>query len=256
MATRVICVTNQKGGVGKTTTAVTLAHGLAKRGKDVLLIDLDPQGQSATAMGMNPEPGCFYLLTMGKSPQELSFIRQWVRNTGREHLSLIAGSQETMAAQTVMNAQNKPVSHIRETIAPFIKEGLDYIIFDTAPSVGGIQERAIWASDLVIIPTATEYLSIDGVKKVSDTLLALQQEKAWKGSLLGVLPTFYDEQKRESSSAIEDLRQGFGDRIMQPVHRATVLRECAAEGTTIFEKDPKSRAAEEYRQLIGRVLKF
>jgi chromosome partitioning protein len=106
MATKVICIANQKGGVGKTTTAVTLAHGLARKGKQVLLIDLDPQGQSATALGLRPEPGAFYLLTMGDSSQESAFVRQWLRETGRENLHLIAGDQQTMAAQTVLNAQD------------------------------------------------------------------------------------------------------------------------------------------------------
>ena len=262
MKAKVICVTNQKGGVGKTTTAVSLAHGLARKGKTVLLIDLDPQGQVATALGMNPKSGAFYLLTMGRTPQEMSFVQQWIRQTGRENLWIIAGSQETMAAQTVMNAQNKLVSHIREAITPLMVKSLansksfDYLIFDTAPSVGGIQERAIWAADLVLVPTATEYLSIDGVKKVAETMLILQKDKAWKGSLLGVLPTFYDEQTRESASAMDDLLHGFGERIFPPIHRATTLRECAAEGVSIFEKDPKCRAAEEYRRLIDLVLKF
>ena len=169
MKSKVVCITNQKGGVGKTTTAVSLANGLSRKGKTVLLIDLDPQGQVATALGMNPEPGAFYLLTMGQSRQETGFVRQWIRQTGRENLWIIAGSQETMAAQTVLNAQNKLVSHIREAVHPLMgsspanPKGFDYLIFDTAPSVGGIQERAIWAADLVLVPTATEYLSIDGV---------------------------------------------------------------------------------------------
>jgi len=262
MKAKVICVTNQKGGVGKTTTAVSLAHGLARKGKTVLLIDMDPQGQVATALGMNPAAGAFYLLTMGRTPQEMNFVQQWIRQTGRENLWIIAGSQETMAAQTVMNAQNKLVSHIREAITPLMvkslanSKGFDYLIFDTAPSVGGIQERAIWAADLVLVPTATEYLSVDGVKKVSETMLILQREKAWKGSLLGVLPTFFDEQTRESASAMDDLQQGFRDRVFPPVHRATLLRECAAEGVTIFEKDARCRAAEEYRRVIDLVLKY
>ena len=256
MSTKVICIANQKGGVGKTTTAVSLAHGLALRGKQVLLLDLDPQGQSATALGRNPEPGIFYLLTMGLSTQETTFVNSWVRSSGREGLTLYPGDQQTMAAQTVLNAQNKPVSAIRNTISRFFKEGLDYIIFDTAPSVGGIQERAVWASDLVIVPTATEFLSADGVSKVMQMMSILQSKKSWKGALLGVLPTFYDEQTRESKATMESLEERFGSSVLPPIHRATILRECAASGQTIFETDPDSRAAEEYLTLTKRVLKF
>ena len=256
MPTKVICIANQKGGVGKTTTAVSLAHGLALRGKQVLLLDMDPQGQSATALGRNPEPGIFYLLTMGTSAQETTFVNSWVRSSGREGLTLYPGDQQTMAAQTVLNAQNRPVSAIRNAISRFFKEGLDYIIFDTAPSVGGIQERAVWASDLVIVPTATEFLSADGVSKVMQMMSILQEKKNWKGALLGVLPTFYDEQTRESKATMESLEGRFGSSVLPPIHRATILRECAASGQTIFETDPDSRAADEYLTLTKRVLKF
>ena len=238
MSTKIICIANQKGGVGKTTTAVSLAHGLALKGKQVLLIDLDPQGQSATALGRSPEPGVFYLLTMGTSPQETTFVQSWVRSSGREGLYLYPGDQQTMAAQTVLNAQNQPISSIRTAVKRFFKEGLHYIIFDTAPSVGGIQERAVWASDLVIVPTATEFLSADGVGKVMRMMSILQQKKRWGGALLGILPTFYDEQTRESKATMENLVDRFSPNVLSPIHRATILRECAASGQTIFETDP------------------
>jgi chromosome partitioning protein len=256
MSTKVICIANQKGGVGKTTTAVSLAHGLSQKGKRVLLVDLDPQGQSATALGRSPEPGVFYLLTMGMAPQETTFVQSWVRFSGREGLYLLPGDQQTMAAQTVLNAQDKPISAIRHSINRFFKDGLHYIIFDTAPSVGGIQERAVWASDLVIVPTATEFLSADGVGKILHMLSILQEKKNWRGNLLGILPTFYDEQTRESKSTIEDLRERFDTSVLPPIHRATLLRECAAQGQTIFEMDPLCRAAKQYQALTQMVLKF
>jgi chromosome partitioning protein len=256
MTPNVICIANQKGGVGKTTTAVSLAHGLALHGKQVLLIDLDPQGQSATALGRSPEPGAFYLLTMGKTQQETSFLQSWLRCSGRDGLLLFPGDQQTMAAQTVLNAQEQPVSSIRDSITRFFRDTLHYIIFDTAPSVGGIQERAVWASDHVIVPTATEFLSCDGLSKVVHMMSVLQNKKSWRGSLLGVLPTFYDEQTRESRCAIEDLHERFGPGVLPPIHRATLLRECAAEGQTIFERDPQSRAAMEYMALTQLVMKF
>ncbi len=256
MTTKVICIANQKGGVGKTTTAVSLAHGLSQKGRRVLLIDLDPQGQSATALGCNPEPGAFYLLTMGSTPQETTFVQSWVRFSGREGLYLLPGNQQTMAAQTVLNAQDKPISAIRHSINRFFKEGLHYIIFDTAPSVGGIQERAVWASDFVIVPTATEFLSADGVSKVLLMMSILQEKKNWRGNLLGILPTFFDEQTRESKATMEALRERFDSSVLAPIHRATLLRECAAEGQTIFEVDPLCRAAKEYQTLTQLVMKF
>ena len=256
MSTKIICIANQKGGVGKTTTAVSLAHGLVLKGKRVLLIDLDPQGQSATALGRSPEPGVFYLLTMGMTPQETSFIQSWVRFSGREGLHVLPGDQQTMAAQTVLNAQDRPVSAIRQTVSRFFKEGPDYILFDTAPSVGGIQERAVWASDLVIVPTATEFLSADGVGKVLGMMSILQSKKNWRGNLLGILPTFYDEQTRESKATIEDLKARFASSLLPPIHRSTLLRECAAEGKTIFEFDPMCRASKEYLTLTQHVMKF
>ena len=161
-----------------------------------------------------------------------------------------------MAAQTVLNAQNQPISAIRNSVKRFFRDGLDYLIFDTAPSVGGIQERAVWASDLVVVPTATEFLSSDGVSKVMQMMSLLQQKKEWKGALLGLLPTFYDAQTRESKVTMETLQERFGESLLAPIHRATVLRECAVSGQTIFEVAPDSRAADEYKALTQLVLKF
>jgi chromosome partitioning protein len=193
---------------------------------------------------------------MGNTQQETTFVQSWVRFSGREGLYLLPGDQQTMAAQTVLNAQDQPISCIRSSVSPFFKDGLHYIIFDTAPSVGGIQERAVWASDLVIIPTATEFLSAVGLAKVLHMMSILQEKKNWRGNLLGILPTFYDEQTRESKATMEDLRERFKASVLEPIHRATLLRECAAQGQTIFETDPLCRAGKEYQALTQLVMKF
>ena len=257
MTAKIITIANQKGGVGKTTTVINLGHGLAMLGKSVLVVDLDPQGQCATSLGMKPEEGAYYLLTMGMKPQETQFIKQYVRNTGRENLWLIPGDQTTNAAQTVINAREHPVSWIRDVLSRFSNNGhLDYIIIDTAPSVGGVQERALWAADLAVIPSSTEYLATDGVKKITRTLVALQREKSWQGALIGVLPTMYRERLNEHKASIAELNKGFPGKVLAPIHRATTLSECPGEARTIFEKDPDSRSAQEYNGFVKEVLRY
>lgn len=244
-----IAIANQKGGVGKTTTAVSLSHGLALHDRRVLLVDFDSQGQCATSLGIDPEAGVFNVLVNPSAG-----IHQWIRNTTRAGLDLLPGDRSTATAQIVINAENQPIALIHLLFIRLAKD-YDYIIFDTAPSVGGIQERAIYAADVVLIPTATEFLSMDGLAQMMELLAILKAKWHWPGKLLGILPTFYDEQTRESHNSLADLQADFGDSILKPIHRATILRECAAEGKTIFELFPASRAACEYEKLTGEVLK-
>jgi chromosome partitioning protein len=244
-----IVIANQKGGVGKTTTAIALAHGLALRKRRVLLVDFDPQGQCATSLAIDSEAGVFHVLVNPRSD-----IPQWIRDTSRAGLDLIPGDRSTATAQIVINAENRPIDSILWLFKSVAKE-YDCIIFDTAPSVGGIQERAIFAADLVLIPTATEFLSMDGLAQMMELLAMLRDKWYWPGKLLGILPTFYDTQTSESHKSLSELQEGFGESLLSPIHRATILRECAAEGKTIFEMAPSSRAACEYEELTDQVMK-
>lgn len=248
---RTITVANQKGGVGKTTTAVNLAHGLVLQGKRVLLVDLDPQGQCATILGLKPEPGTFNLL-VAEAP-----FAQVVRLTDRKDLLVILGDRKTSTAQTVLNVQRTPIAFIyNKLVVPAQKDGIDYIVIDTSPSVGELQEQALWAADGVLIPCAVDYLATDGVYNIAVTLKRIHDEFKWQGRMLGILPTFYDTVTRESKATLQDLQKRFGSALLNPIHRATVLRECAVEGKTIFEMAPESRAAKQYAELVTYVLNW
>ena len=246
-----ITVANQKGGVGKTTTAVTLAHGLVMKGKRVLLADLDPQGQCATILGLKQEPGAFNLLVADQPPSQI------MRSTDRDDLYVILGNTKTATAQTVLSVQRSPISLVYEKLVnSSMLEQLDYIVIDTSPSVGELQEQALWAADGVLIPCAVDYLASDGVFNIANSLKRIHDQFDWNGSILGILPTFYDDVTRESKATLQDLKERFNNLLLDPIHRATILRECAVEGKTIFELSPNSRAAQQYMQLVNHTLKW
>jgi len=243
--TTTVCITNQKGGVAKTTTAIHLAHGLSLLGKRTLLVDFDPQGQAATILNLKPEPGVFNLLINKQAN---------IRATGRQNLHILPGDRSTASAQILLNAENRPISVIEDALQRLAHE-YQYVIFDTAPSAGGIQERAIFASNTLLLPTSTEFLSSDGMLKGIELINTLRSERGWNGTMLGILPTFHDEQTNSSRDTLSELREQFGEYLLSPIHRATFLRDCAAEGRTAFEVNPGHRAAQEYAALVEDVLK-
>lgn len=243
---KIIVIANQKGGVGKTTTAVNLSHGLALKFKPTLLVDLDPQGQSATALGIDQEPGVFHWLVSNHKLYD-------VIRTARDNLSILPGNLQTSVAQLVLTFQQSPVDYLHQMLKE-ASRSYDYCVIDTSPSVGGLQERALYAGDLVVIPTACDFLSADAVAQTVKTMYA-NLEHGWKGALLGVLPTFFDSTTNESRETYADLLSIYATSILDPIHRATILRECAACGQTIYEIDPNSRARVEYDSLVHRVLR-
>lgn len=259
MSTKVICRVNPKSVVGKTTTVVSLAEDIFQKGRRVLLIDKDTQFQTAVILGYKREPSEFYLPARGRALEHTTFVQSKVRFSGRKGLYLLPGDQRMMAVQTVLKVRDKPISSIRQSIDRFFfRESLHYIILDTASSIGStlLREQAVWASDLVIVPTATDFVSVHGVSGTLLRLSILQEHKNWRGNLLGLLPAFLDEQTRESKAAMEVLHEKFDASILPPIHRSTLLRECAAEGKTIFEFDSMCRAATEYQALTWYVMKF
>jgi chromosome partitioning protein len=189
-------------------------------------------------------------------PTTPEIINQWIRPTRRENLYLLPGNQMTAKAQRLLTIEEKPINYIKDQMPCIRRMGFDYLLFDTPPSTGGLQEMASWAADLAVIVSSLDYLSADGVSGFVDMLKILHTEKQWRGKLAGVLPTFFDEQTRTTREQMANLQSAFPNQVFTPVHRATLLREASAEGMTILEKDSKSRSAYEYEDLTRRLSKL
>lgn len=263
---KLIAVANQKGGVGKTTTAINLAHGLARAGRETLLIDFDPQGQCASGLGLEPERGVFNWLYLDEDLKTV--VRRAGQAESREGLWLLPGNKTSFAAQHMLLVDGRGMDYVQKKLKPILRHGpsttsgnVQYIVFDTAPSVGGLQERALWAADFVLIPTAVDFASTEGIGHIMDTLYTLHNEHQWQGALLGILPTFYETVTRETKATMDELGRVFGERVLLPIFRATALREAFAAGKSIFEHATANpgdknagRAAQQYQQLVRRVL--
>jgi chromosome partitioning protein len=256
---KTIVFANQKGGTGKTTSVINVGDTLARLGKRVLIVDLDPQGHAAVSLNLDPDNSVTSWLVhpiLQGDPITLELTRGWVRPTRVENLSLLPGNQTTAKAQKMLAFEEKPINYIRDCLPPLRRMGFDYLLFDTPPSTGGLQEMAAWAADLVVIVTSLDYLASDGVMSFVELLKLLTAEKKWRGKLAGLLPTFYDEQTRTTREQMANLQAAFPGQVFAPIHRATLLREASAEGLTIFEKDPTSRPTREYQELTRQLAKL
>lgn len=243
--TKIITVSNQKGGVGKTTTAVHLACGLAITRAKTLLVDMDAQGQCATLLGLAAESGVFNLLVAELGAKHV------VRVTERENLHVILGDKKSITAETVLTVQRVPISFTQQKITAVTNDEYDYVIIDTGPGAGELQTQALWAADAVLIPCTTDYLATDGIFSIKQTLQELKENARWPGKVLGILPTLFDTVTKESKATMGDLQKHFpGELLPLAIHRATILRECAAAGKTVFELNKNGRAAQEYTQLV------
>jgi chromosome partitioning protein len=244
----IVTIANQKGGVGKTTTAITLGHALAIQGHNTLIIDLDPQGQCAIALGLKQTPGIMDWIVHNQP------LRAVCWPTARPRLTLLPGDKSTASAAIYLNILHQgatPLDLIDQLLQPALHAGLDHVIIDTAPSASQIQAAALYASHLVIIPASCDHLAADGARATLDTI-SLIEEGGNRDFVL--LPTFYDGRTNESKRMLREYQSYLPDNCLSPITVSTRLRECAAAGKTIWEVEPDGRAATEYAAVVWRVV--
>lgn len=255
--TTIITISNHKGGVGKTTTAAHLGQALANLGKNVLLIDFDPQANLSTFFNIPHSDAASYLLTLGLGRAETSLLQTLVVSV-RERLSLLPASAGLSGAQAQINASGRGIDWVRQVLQRFLRHDLHYIIIDTNPSASGIQERAIWAADLLIIPTQAEGLSVSGVSSMLKLAHTLNTQYAWQGRVLGVLPTMVRANEsnimpREHRAALDEMREAFGNLLMPVIPDRAAVKLCAGFSMTLFEFDPNNAAAQVYLQVAKMI---
>lgn len=238
---KIVAFANQKGGVGKTTTAITLAHGLALEGRRVLLVDLDPQGHVAVALGLKKSPGLHDLICL-KKPIEQVVI------AARPNLDILPGDKRTEQVKREIVLSDFRESTFRDI---FKKSSYDVILLDLAPSLDVLHVSGLIASNWVMIPTRLDALAVDGVQEV---LLSLAEFGRRGHKLDGycILPTFFDRTTRETFLQFRELVQAFGNRVWAPIPQDTRVRESPSYGLTVWEYAPSCVAIRGFKDKQSR----
>lgn len=244
---RKIAVSISKGGTGKTTTAVSLAHGLALAGRRVLLIDLDTQGHCGRALGVQMDVGVAEVVSQEVAPVDALLEARpglWLLGGGRS----LAGLKRLIARRDLA-----PERVLSEALAPAVAP-FDYVILDTAPAWDVLNINALFFVDEVLCPVTMEALTVAGLVEFSKALEDIQRYKPGL-SLNYILPTFYNRRYRQTDEILEQLRAHYGEKLLEPIRATVRLSEAPGHGQTIYEYDPSSTGAQDYRRLIQRIVK-
>lgn len=247
---RRIAILNQKGGTGKTTTAVNLAAGLAERENDVLLIDTDAQGNVGVSLGVAGERSLYHVLVDGVDPGEASV-------PVRQHLDVIT-SDSTLAAAEIWlarqttDARSKMLTKRLNLLQ--VSRRYDYVIIDCGPSLNLLNQNALSYVDEVVIPVTCDYLALVGVKQVLRTIKDVERHLGHAVRISAVLPTFYDGRTRLAREVLETLQGHFKHKCLEPIRHNTRLAEAPSHKKTIFEYAPVSHGAADYNRVVDWML--
>ena len=248
---RVIAIANQKGGVGKTTTAVNLGASLAASEQRTLIIDSDPQGNTTSALGFPKDPArrTLYQTLILDEPVERIVI-----NAKVEGLDLIPSDKNLVGAAVELVSMENREYRLREAIRSF-KDRYSYILIDCPPSLDLLTLNALAASDSVLVPIQCEYLALEGVSELLDTLMRLRRTINPSLAIEGILLTMYDDRTTLSKQVAADLRSFFGSQVFESIIPRNVrLAEAPSHGMPVLFYDIHSRGAESYIQLAKEVI--
>ena len=245
---QVIAFANQKGGVAKTTTTLNLAVAFKEHGFEVLIVDLDPQGNLTMSQGMDPdqvERSMYDVLVHSMPVEEVIH---------RAEVDVAVSSIDLAGAELALSSMIGRERALQKALLP-VRNRYDYILIDTPPSLGLLTINALTASDGVIVPVQCEYLSLRGLVQLENTLSMIRENLNPVVEIKGILPTMYDSRTLHSREAVEMLKENFGDLVFETRIKKTVrYAEAPVEGSSVLKYDSSGPAAKAYRDLAKEVL--
>ena len=248
---RIIAIANQKGGVGKTTTAVNLSTSLAKKNKKVILIDGDPQGNATSGLGVEKDPeNSLYDVLVNEVD-----IKTTLQDTCVKTLKVCPSNMDLAGAEVELVSQMSREFRMKEKIDP-IKDEYDYIIIDCPPSLGLITLNSFTAADSVLIPVQCEYYALEGLGQLLNTINLVKKHLNKNLEIEGAVLTMYDMRTNLSNQVVKEVKRYFDDKVYKTViPRNIKLSEAPSFGMPIGLYDPKSKGARAYEKLAREVLK-